>query len=456
MNTATIQVSDSLILNRISEFGFVRKNTTALNSQSYHTRKKASSGTKQAPSSASLEYGASWLQTAIHNGQYMHKHGFTGKGITIAVLDAGFSAVDQLPVFDNLWENGRILGTRSFVNPGESVFSQSTHGMSVLCVIGGFLPGELVGSAPDASFWLIRSENAFSEYIIEEDNWIAAAEFADSAGADIINTSLGYSEFDYWNQNHLYSDMDGNTTRISRAADIAASKGMLVVVSAGNEGNSAWKYITAPADADSVLTVGAVDPYLDVAEFSSRGPSSDNQVKPDVMAIGKGIYVASPDETIRPGNGTSFSAPLITGLAACLWQANRESSAMEIRQAICESADRYNQPDDEFGFGIPDFNLANVLLQLEQENSPVDKVVTLFPNPFNSLLYVVFRNNTSAPVDISLYDISGKEMIHTLYPQVEGRNYVKLEGELAGLPRGAYIIRIRSGELSENCKLFKF
>ncbi len=457
LNAATIRVTDSLVLKKIAGFSFVKKNETLqMPLKKVFSLTKMPSGTKEALSPTSLEYGASWLQTAVHNGQYMHHHGYTGKGITVAVLDAGFSGVDQLSVFDNLRKNGQILGTRSFVKPGESVFGQSTHGMSVLSVIGGYIPGELIGSAPDASFWLLRTENAFSEYIIEEDNWIAAAEFADSIGADIISTSLGYSEFDYDFQNHDYSDMDGNTTRISMAADIAASKGMLVVVSAGNEGYSAWKYITAPGDADSVLTVGAVDPYLNVADFSSRGPSSDNQVKPEVMAIGKGIYVASPDETIRPGNGTSYSAPLITGLAACLWQANREASAMEIRQAICKSADRFYRPDEDYGYGIPDFNLANVLLQMEQVDSPVDKVVTVFPNPFQNLLYVVFRYSTNEPVDISLYDISGKEMMRTLYPQVDGRNYVKLEDELAGLPRGAYIIRLRSGELSENCKLFKF
>ncbi len=457
LNAATIRATDSLTLKRIAKFSFIKKNETLqVPLKKGNSLTKMPSGIKEAIAPSTLEYGSSWLQTAVHNGQYMHQQGYTGKGITVAVLDAGFSYADRLPVFNNLWEHGRILGTRSFVSPGESVFDHSTHGMSVLSVIGGFIPGELIGSAPDASFWLIRSENAFSEFIIEEDNWIAAAEFADSVGVDVINTSLGYSRFDYDFQDHQYSDMDGNTTRISRAADIAASKGILVVVSAGNEGNSEWKYITAPGDADSVLTVGAVDPYLNVTEFSSRGPSSDNQVKPEVMAIGEGIYVARTDETIRPGSGTSFSAPLITGLAACLWQANREASAMEIRQAICESADRYNQPDDEFGYGIPDFNLANMLLKMGQENSTVDKVVTLFPNPFNSLLYVVFRNTTSAPVDISLYDISGKEMLHAFYPQVGGRNYVKLEGELAGLPRGAYIIRIRSGALSENCKLFKF
>lgn len=457
LNTATIEVTDSLVLDKLAGYSFVKKNAPIpAHQQLRHSKNGIHSGIKEVPASASLEYGTSWLQTAVHNGQYMHQHGYTGKGIIIAVLDAGYSYADQLPVFDNLWENGRILGTRSFVSPGEGVFDHSLHGMSVLSIIGGFIPGELIGSAPDASFWLLRSEDASSEFIIEEDNWIAAAEFADSAGADIINTSLGYSEFNNKDQDHQYSDMDGNTTRISRAADIAASKGMLVVVSAGNEGNSDWKYITAPGDADSVLTVGAVDTYLDVADFSSRGPSYDHQVKPEVMAIGKGIYVARPDETIRPGNGTSYSAPLITGLAACLWQANREASAMEIRHAICESADRFNLPDEDFGYGIPDFNLANILLHRERVDSPVDKTVTVFPNPFNSLLYVVFRNTTNEPVDISLYDISGKEMMHALYPQVNGRNYVKLEEEFAGLPRGAYILRVRSGELTENCKLFKF
>ena len=196
--------------------------------------------------------------------------------------------------------------------------------MVVLSIMGGNLPGELIGTSPDANFWLLRSEDAGSEYLIEEDNWTAAAEFADSAGADIMNTSLGYSQFDDHLMDHTYADMDGNTTRISRAADIAASKGMLVVVSAGNQGAGNWHYISAPADADSVLAVGAIDANGYIADFSSRGPSSDLRVKPDVVAIGKGTWVADFESGIRQGNGTSLSAPVISGLAACLWQANPE------------------------------------------------------------------------------------------------------------------------------------
>jgi serine protease AprX len=445
------------VLNKIARLSFVKKDTRKnLLLNTSNAERKDRHSIQELAVTSSLEYGSSWLQTAVHNGQYMHNNGFTGRDITIAILDAGFSHVDELPVFNSLWENEQILGQRSFVLPGENVFTQSSHGMSVLSVIGGFLPGELIGSAPDASFWLIRSENSLTEYLVEEDNWIAAAEFADSIGADIINTSLGYSEFNDIAQNHSYAEMDGNTTRISNAADIAASKGMLVVVSAGNEGSSSWKYITAPADADSVLTVGAVDPYLQVAEFSSHGPSSDNQVKPEIVAIGQGIYVARLDGTIGQGSGTSFSTPLITGLAACLWQANRNATAMELRSAICKSADRFTQPDDKYGFGIPDFNLANIMLKLEKGDEEIAQPVIAFPNPFNNFLYIVFKSGTDASVEISLCDLSGIEMMRTSYPQVAGRTFVKLEGSFADLPKGAYMMRINSGGLSENCKLFKF
>jgi subtilisin family serine protease len=386
----------------------------------------------------------------------MHNHGYTGENITIAVIDAGFLRADVLPAFENLWGNNRILGSRNMINPGSSVFGFSGHGMSVLSIIGGYVRGELIGSAPDASFWLLKSEDATSEYIIEEDYWIAAAEFADSVGVDIINTSLGYSEFNDKTQNHTYSDMDGNTTRISRAADIAASKGILVVVSAGNQGHKPWKYITAPADADSVLTIGAVDPSLNVTDFSGRGPSSDNQVKPDIMAIGQGIYVSKLDGNVDQGSGTSFSAPLITGLAACLWQANPDATNMEIRAAINKSADRFAQPDNNYGYGIPDFNLANALLKLDEENGEIPRPVYAFPNPFNTQLYIVFKSGIHTPVDITLYDLSGNEVMRSTYPPFSGRTYLKIEGAFDELPKGAYIIRICTGDISENSKLIKF
>jgi hypothetical protein len=456
-NAATIQVSDDLTLDKIAKLTFVKKNVL-LKSSVYKGLAKTldQTGIQEITASSALDYGLSWWQIAIHNGHLLHNRGYTGKDIIIAVIDAGFYHADVLPVFENLRENGHILGTRDFVTGGADVYSQASHGMSVLSIIGGYLPGELSGTAPDASFWLVRSEDVSSEYLIEEDNWISAAEFADSVGADIINTSLGYSRFTDTLQNHTYAEMDGNTTRVSRAADIAASKGILVVVSAGNEGNKPWKYITAPADADSVLAVGAIDQYRYVATLSSRGPSSDGQVKPNVMAIGKGTYVAYPGGTVGQGNGTSYSAPLIAGLAACLWQAYPHATAMDLLNAICESADRFAQPDEYYGYGIPDFNLAHILLQAEQEGEPFTEPVTVFPNPFNNQLYIIFKSAIDVPVDITLYDLAGKEMFRTICPQVAGRNYVKLEGLFNNLPLGAYLIKINAGEISGNAKLIKF
>jgi serine protease AprX len=456
-NAATVKVFDDLTLNKIAKLTFVKKDVVPESSAGKRLIiTEDQIGMQEITTSAALDYGPSWWQTAIHNGHLMHNRGYTGKDIAIAVIDAGFAHVDVLPAFKDLREKGQILGTRDFVSAGSNVYLGSGHGMSVLSIIGGYLPGELIGTAPDADFWLLRSEDVASEYIIEEDNWIAAAEFADSAGADIINTSLGYSVFNDTSQNHTYADLDGNTTRISRAADLAASKGMLVVVSAGNQGSSAWKYITAPADADSVLTVGAIDQSRYVASFSSRGPSSDGQVKPDVMAIGKGTFVANLDGTIKQGSGTSYSAPLITGLAACLWQANPHATAMELLQAICESANRFTQPNDDYGYGIPDFNLAHTLLQTNLENETDTEPVIVFPNPFNNQLYIIFKSAIDVPVYISLYDLTGNELIRALFPPVAGRSYVKLEGLFDNLPKGAYLIKIDGGDMSGNSKLIKF
>lgn len=455
-NAATIEVADNHQLDAIAGFSFVKK-TYQLKSLNVNTPNASSSrGPQETIEMPVLDYGPSWWQTGIHNGHLLHNRGYQGKGMIIAVIDAGFYHVDQLPAFDNLWENDRILGTRDFVNPGAMVFEGHTHGMIVLSVMGGYLPGELIGTAPEAGFWLLRSEDGSSEYLIEEDNWIAAAEFADSVGADLINTSLGYTQFDDPAQDHAVSDMDGNTTRISRAADIAASKGMLVVVSAGNQGNSPWKYIGAPADADSVLAVGAVDQERFLAYFSSRGPSADGDVKPDVMAIGRNTYVANYDGGIRLANGTSLSAPLITGLSACLWQTSPSASAMEVLSVIRKSSDRFALPDQDYGYGIPDFNLASVLLKMNQENLEFPDELVVFPNPFHDELYIVFQFPVDASVTINLNDITGKEVANLAYPPFPGREYLNIRGMLNDLPRGIYLIRVQAGTLQGMSKLIKF
>ncbi len=455
-NAATILVTHDSVLNRIAKLTFIKK--TAQNI--LFSFKSEDTGHRQAIQAMNdppvLDYGPSWWQTGLHNGQLLHSMGYRGQNMTIAVIDAGFYHVDLLPAFASLWESGRILGTRDFVDPGADVYTSHTHGMHVLSIMGGYLPGELIGTAPEANYWLLRSEDTNSEYLIEEDNWIAAAEFADSAGADLINSSLGYSRFDDPQQDHTYADMNGNTTRVSKAADMAASKGILVVVSAGNQGNSAWKFISAPADADSVLAAGAVDYNRYVADFSSHGPSSDGNIKPDIMAIGKGTVFAGNEGGIAQGNGTSLSAPVITGLAACVWQANRSASAMEVLSTIRESADRYAQPDEEYGYGIPDFNLTHALLQVTEDDDDFTEQITSFPNPFNDQLYIIFQSPVDVSVDISLFDLTGKQIIRLLYPPFPGRNYLKLEGELSTLPQGVYILKVNAGTVNGISKLIKF
>jgi serine protease AprX len=248
-----------------------------------------------------INYGMGFNQANMIGIDYLHALGYTGDGIVIAVLDAGFLNVNTLPVFDSLRNSGRILGTYDFVNPGGDVYAQSSHGTMVLSTMAGNMPNDLVGTAPHASYWLLRTEDASTEFRIEEDNWISGAELADSAGADVLNTSLGYTEFYDPAMDYTYADMDGNTARITRGANMASSKGMFCVNSAGNSGNSPWKYIGAPADGFDILAVGAVNSNGTLASFSSHGPSYDGRVKPNVTAQGQGCYCCLSDRKYRPG-----------------------------------------------------------------------------------------------------------------------------------------------------------
>jgi len=452
-NAVTVMALEDSILEKIRKFAFVSDASQIPVSRS---ESLANSGIQIITEEYAYNYGVSGWQTAIHNGHLMHNRGYTGGGMIIAVIDAGFYHVNQLPAFESLWDNGQIIGTHDFVIAGADVFNGHVHGMVVLSIIGGNLPGELIGTAPDASFWLLRSEDGGSEFLIEEDNWVSAAEFADSAGADIINTSLGYSEFTDPAMNHSYSEMDGNTTRISRAADMAASRGMLVVVSAGNQGNKDWHYISAPADADSVLAVGAIDANGFVAPFSSRGPASDQRIKPDVMAIGLGTWMAGWDGGILQGNGTSLSAPVITGLSACLWQANPDATAMQVLNAIRKSANRYMNPDADYGYGIPDYNLAGVFLKSSEAGAETQPNITTFPNPFSSELYIIFKNPVEDAVDIQLIDLSGRIVFQHQYEGITGIEYIKIEEGISTLPKGVYLMRIEGGVTSEVCKLVKY
>lgn len=403
----------------------------------------------------SYDYGGSFNQIHLMNGEYLHNAGYSGEGMVIALLDAGFYAVDQLPAFDSLRTRGGILGTWDFVMNESAVYEDDTHGMEVLSTIAGNIPGELVGTAPHADFWLLRSEDAPIENIIEEYNWDAAAEFADSVGADVISSSLGYSTFDDSSMNHAYSDMDGNTCPASVAADIAVSRGMLVLVSAGNSGGNSWHYISAPSDADSVLAVAAVDEFGNYVGFSSWGPASDGDVKPNVAA--KGLYSTLSDWSgmITQGSGTSFACPILAGSATCLWQAHPGASAMEVKRAIEESANYYNTPTDSLGYGIPNFANADFILGVPTIAQNHDVIYSVYPNPLSDQLNIRLYSTTNGPVKTELYNSIGELISSSTESLISGANQVIQIPLNAALADGVYFLKVSTKELSSSLSLVK-
>ncbi|WP_372931991.1 S8 family serine peptidase [Mariniphaga sediminis] len=400
-------------------------------------------------------YGNSVYQVAQLNGQFLHNQNFRGQGKHIAVLDAGFYRTDQYPAFDSLWAGGQILGTKNFVDQEEGIFEGHYHGMSVLSVMGGNVPGHLIGTAPKASYWIIRTEDVYSEFLVEEDNWVVGAEFADSVGVDIINSSLGYCTFDDPGMDHTHSDMDGHTTRISKGANIAASRGMLVFASAGNEGrqNNLWKYIITPSDGDSVLAIGAANKDGVPAPFTSPGPASDGDVKPNVSAVGWNTIIQRSNGKIGTGNGTSYSSPVVAGAAACLWQANPHASAAEVKRALEQSAHLYVNPDSLLGYGIPDLKLADKILKTSILKQWADDATWLvYPNPASN--YIVLQKNGNATlgkVQLAFYTLDGK-----LVRKEEKPDAVKIIIQnLQALPQGLLLLQIISDDVTESVKIRK-
>lgn len=296
-------------------------------------------------------YGSAYMQISMLNGIRLHEAGFRGEDMTIAVLDGGFYNADIL----NVLSRTKIIGTHNFVRPGKSVFEEQKHGMNVLSCIGANKPNVLIGTAPEASFWLFVTEDTFSESGAEEDYWAAAAEYADSVGVDIITSSLGYYNYDDRSTSYHYWDLDGKTALISRSASLIASRGMLLLNSAGNNGNDSWKKIIVPGDARDMLTVGAVDTEGTNCNFSSVGNTADGRIKPDVVALGCKAAILATDGTISEASGTSFSAPILCGMAACLWQACPNLRPKDLIRLIQQSGNNSKHPDNIFGYGLPDF-----------------------------------------------------------------------------------------------------
>ena len=352
-NFVTVSCNDTTLIDRIAALPFVLSTEKVWISPSAGKPSMATerdSVLNQPTIHPDSIYGRAITQIQMSNGDKLHEAGFKGQGMTIAVIDAGFHNVDKITAMQNI----RILGTKDFVNQQADIFAESSHGMSVLSCIGMNRPDIMTGTDTEASFWLIRSEDEYSEHLVEQDYWSAAVEFADSVGVDVINTSLGYYTFDDKLKNYKYRDLDGRHALMSRQASHIADKGMILVCSAGNSGAGSWKKITPPGDADNVLTVGAIDKRAVLATFSSVGNTADHRVKPDVVAVGVGSDVIRTDGNQGRANGTSFSSPIMCGMVTCLWQACPTLTAKEVIELVRRSGDRAGFPDNIYGYGVPD------------------------------------------------------------------------------------------------------
>lgn len=442
-NAVMVQCSTEKLA-ELQALPFVRSSQT-LNRLANTTSRK--SGTQSADSMEmtiiapeAKEYGLAFHQANMLGVPALQAAGYKGEGIAIAVLDAGFPGVNSATPFAHLHENNQIKATFDFVTRKQDVYSSSSHGTSVLSTMAAYEPGKLIGTAYKADYYLFRTEDAATEHNIEEVNWLLAAEFADSAGVDVINSSLGYTLFDSPSYSYTYEELNGNTSIVTRAADYAAATGMLVVVSAGNEGNKPWRYVSAPADADSVLTVGAVDSLANRATFSSIGPTADQRIKPDVVAMGQQAYVLTPSGALVRSNGTSFSGPIMAGMVACLWQANNTLSNMQLLQLVRQMGSNASNPNNNIGYGVPHYNeTVTGLPEFVNDGIAISNPVTE-----QDIVLTMGESWQKAQSVVQVFDATGKLLLKQNLPS-NNRSHV-LQLRPGRLKRGVYLCQVTSGE----------
>jgi hypothetical protein len=453
LNGVTVRTNDTLLIKKIASLPFV---VSVQLTRPPILQKSAILKFTEDQLQAAINpanYGIALGQLTQLKGQYLHDKGFRGKGIQIAILDAGFWHVNQIAAFDTLRKSGRILGTRDFVDPGSDIYQQHSHGMSVLSCMGGNLPLTLIGTAPDASYYLFRSEEDATEYPVEEDNWVAAAELADSVGVDVINSSLGYSIFDDPKLNHAWSEMDGKTTRVTQGANLAFRKGILVFNSAGNEGANSWKHIIAPSDGENVIAVAAVDKNGIRASFSSYGPAYGGAVKPNAAATGSATFLITSAGVPGYSSGTSFSSPVLAGMGACLLQSNPFATVKQVKTAIEQSANQYSKPDSLLGYGIPDFEKADNYLKINTSFKLITKASwAVSPNPFSD--YITIRNLSPVSGDNCLIMICNMKGVILWQSKFNVSETIVLTS-LSDLPNGILILTIRYGGKEERFKMIK-
>lgn len=456
LNGTTVRTNDYNLVLQARNLPFV-KSTPRFEIDTVETAKKVAKSmmvTENRPSTNIIapkytdsEYGLSYNQIALHNGHLLHAEGFKGEGMLIAVTDGGFTNADQMRSLEYLRNSGRIVATRDFAYNGSTVYGHHVHGSMVLSIMAGYLPGEYIGCAPEADYILITSECDDYEEIIEEFNWVSAIEYADSMGADLANVSLGYVDFDSERYNHSREDMDGHTNPSSIGANIAASRGMMIVVAAGNSGQdeNGHVWIGAPSDAYDIVTVGAIDVYEDCAPFSSYGFVEENRIKPDIASVGWNTYVDYVNDSIDIGSGTSFATPLSTGLIACFWQKFHDKTSAEIRETLFSATRPTNPIWDEdttlttgtpnifTGRGIVDFEVAsNLLSEITEAHAPFG--IELYPNPTSDI--VTINLNSDKKAQLSIFSTDGRLLDYKKNISHEAKyNFAKY-------PAGKYIVCI--------------
>lgn len=441
---ANIQLLTNLSF--VNHIQFADSNLNSRHSSANEKSNELKPVNKQLEVLVDFNYGGSSNQIEMLNGHLLHQQNYTGQGKIVAIMDAGFPGVNTASPFQRLRDNNLILGGYNFPDRNTSIYTRSSHGTSVLSCMAGFVDNQLVGTAPDAQYYLFITEDTNSENPVEESYWVEASEMADSLGVDVINTSLGYFEYDNPNYSYLYSDMNGIKSFAARGADIAFSKGMICVTSAGNSGNSSDPHIATPADAITTLTVGAVDVSEDYASFSSIGPSFDGRIKPDVCAKGVGSTISNSSGGITTANGTSFSSPILAGMVATFWSAVPNMTNAEIIQFVKESADIYANPTIYKGYGVPDFQLA--LTNALSLNSYESDSIILYPNPVQDRLTIVFFESDTS-VKLVLYNNIGQHIGEFTVFATNPTLY------LANLASGLYFYQLETGYKTTQGKLLK-
>jgi subtilisin family serine protease len=454
LNGVSVYVTNPSVIEAINALGFVEVVRNCPNDPKAQEMKERWMANEMKPVEPMRRtrgyYGAAETQVTQLKVDLLHEQGFDGTGVVIAVLDGGFIGTDDHSCFDNMREEGRLLGTRDFVYGSTSVYTQSTHGTSCLSTMAAYDPNRMVGTAPKASYYLIHTEDGETENIIEEYNWVSGAEYADSLGVDVCSTSLGYVGFDMTQWNHPFEHFDGHTAPMTIGAEIAASRGMICMNAAGNDGDGVCT-LGIPADAEHILTVGAVDGNGSRAYFSSVGPTYDGRIKPDVMAMGEGTCVATGNNGWWPyynGDGTSFATPVLAGAVACLRQARPYASVQEICDVIRQCGDHVNNPDNYYGYGIPDFSQALELLHVEEDSVQSNEIINVYPNPNQGEMHVVL--NEGAKAELTVFDFMGRQLYTYSF---NGLNHTTLETYLNTLDSGIYFIKAISEQGNQTLKL---